>query len=193
MENPLIEISNLTFQYGTHAVLKDFSWKIFKGENWMIGGSSGSGKTTLAKIISGEITSFEGSLNIHFDPDSELPTKVLYVPNWFKFTNLEGDRNFYYQQRYNKFAKNDTLTVFAELKRFSEEEKLKFSEVESYLEIFGFENFREQQLIELSSGEHKKLQLIKALWLKPQILIIDQPYTGLDVRQEAISIGYFLN
>src|SRR5690606_23794856 len=35
-------------------------------------------------------------------------------------------------------------------------------------------------LIELSSGENKKLQLIKALWLKPQLLILDQPYTGLD-------------
>ena len=37
-------------------------------------------------------------------------------------------------------------------------------------------------MIELSSGEHKKLQLVKAFWLKPQILIIDQPYTGLDVK-----------
>ncbi len=48
-----------------------------------------------------------------------------------------------------------------------------------------FENLKEQQLIELSSGEHKKLQLVKALWLKPQILIIDQPYTGLDVKSRA--------
>jgi len=37
-------------------------------------------------------------------------------------------------------------------------------------------------LIELSSGEHKRLQLIKALWLQPQVLIIDQPYTGLDAQ-----------
>jgi len=37
-------------------------------------------------------------------------------------------------------------------------------------------------LIELSSGEHKRLQLVKALWLQPQLLIIDQPYTGLDVQ-----------
>ena len=37
-------------------------------------------------------------------------------------------------------------------------------------------------MIELSSGEHKKLQLVKAFWLKPQILIIDQPYTGLEVK-----------
>ncbi len=107
---------------------------------------------------------------------------AVYVANWYQFTNLEGDRNFYYQQRYNKFAKNDTLTVFAELNHFAQKEQLDFKNVEKYLEIFDFQNFKEQQLIELSSGEHKKLQLVKAFWLKPQILIIDQPYTGLDVK-----------
>jgi len=111
-----------------------------------------------------------------------LPALVHYVSNWFQFTNLEGDRNFYYQQRYNKFSKNNTLTVFAELKHFAKEQQLSFEDVAPYLSIFGFENFKDQQLIELSSGEHKRLQLVKALWLQPQLLIIDQPYTGLDVQ-----------
>ena len=162
--------------------MKNLNFKINKNENWQIGGPSGTGKTTLAKIISGEIKNFEGNIKINFDENSELKQKVVYVSNWYQFTNLEGDRNFYYQQRYNKFAKNDTLTVFAELNHFAQKEQLDFKNVEKYLEIFDFQNFKEQQLIELSSGEHKKLQLVKAFWLKPQILIIDQPYTGLDVK-----------
>ena len=162
--------------------MKNLNFKINKNENWQIGGPSGTGKTTLAKIISGEIKNFEGNIKINFDENSELKQKVIYVANWYQFTNLEGDRNFYYQQRYNKFAKNDTLTVFAELNHFAQKEQLDFKNVEKYLEIFDFQNFKEQQLIELSSGEHKKLQLVKAFWLKPQILIIDQPYTGLDVK-----------
>lgn len=185
MLTTILEIQNLNFQYGSNIVLKNLNWKINKGENWQIGCPSGTGKTTLAKIISGEIKNFEGSIEVNFDENSELPKKVLYVSNWYQFTNLEGDKNFYYQQRYNKFAKNETLTVFAELKHFSKKEYLNFQNVEKYLQIFGFENFKEQQLIELSSGEHKKLQLVKALWLKPQILIIDQPYTGLDVKSRA--------
>lgn len=185
MSTTILEIQNLNFQYGSNIVLKNLNWKINKGENWQIGGPSGTGKTTLAKIISGEIKNFEGNIEFNLDENSELPNKVLYVSNWYQFTNLEGDKNFYYQQRYNKFAKNDTLTVFAELKNFAKKEHLNFQNVEKYLQIFGFENFKEQQLIELSSGEHKKLQLVKALWLKPQILIIDQPYTGLDVKSRA--------
>src|SRR5690606_7814087 len=63
---------------------------------------------------------------------------------------------------------------------YGNKEGLEFKDVEPYLELFGFSNCRNTQLIELSSGENKKMQLIKALWLKPQLLIIDQPYTGLD-------------
>ncbi|SIT96537.1 molybdate transport system ATP-binding protein [Epilithonimonas bovis DSM 19482] len=181
MSNPIIKISNLNFQYN-QPLLSCFDWEISAGECWMLGGLSGSGKTTLAKIISGEIKNFEGKVVVNFDENSELPKKVLYVSNWFQFSNLEGDRNFYYQQRYNQLAKNETATVFAELNHFGKEENLDFEILEYFLEPFGFENFKNQQLIELSSGEHKKLQLLKALWLKPQILIIDQPYTGLDVR-----------
>ncbi|KFC22433.1 ATP-binding cassette domain-containing protein [Chryseobacterium sp. FH1] len=181
MSTPIIQISNLNFQY-SKPILEDLNWEISSGECWMLGGLSGSGKTTLAKIISGELKNFEGKLKVSFDEKSKLPKKVLYVSNWFQFSNLEGDRNFYYQQRYNQQVKNDTLTVFAELSHFAKEENLDFGILESYLESFGFENFKNQQLIELSSGEHKKLQLLKALWLKPQVLIIDQPYTGLDVK-----------
>lgn len=182
MSKPILEIQNLSFQFGSNVVLKNLNFKINKNENWQIGGPSGTGKTTIAKIISGEIKNFEGNIKINFDENSELKQKVIYVSNWYQFTNLEGDRNFYYQQRYNKFAKNDTLTVFAELNHFAQKEQLDFKNVEKYLENFDFQNFKEQQLIELSSGEHKKLQLVKAFWLKPQILIIDQPYTGLDVK-----------
>lgn len=182
MSTPIIQISNLNFQYGNQVGLKDFDWEISCGECWMLGGLSGSGKTTLAKIISGEIKNFEGRVKVSFDETSKLTKKVLYVSNWFQFSNLEGDRNFYYQQRYNQSAKNDTLTVFAELNHFGKEENLDFEILKSYLKSFGFENFKNQQLIELSSGEHKKLQLLKALWLKPQVLIIDQPYAGLDVQ-----------
>ena len=182
MIKSIIEIQNLSFQYGSNAVLENLDWEISSGECWMLGGLSGSGKTTLAKIISGEVKNFEGKVEVNFNDNPELPKKVLYVSNWFQFSNLEGDRNFYYQQRYNQQVKNDTLTVFAELNHFGKEENLDFRILESYLQPFGFENFKNQQLIELSSGEHKKLQLLKALWIKPQVLIIDQPYTGLDVK-----------
>lgn len=179
MQQTLVHIANLDLKYHNQWLFKSLDWDIVKGENWVLGGKSGTGKTALAKCIAQQN---QEQVAIHFDPNSSLAPKVHYVSNWYQFTNLDGDRNFYYQQRYNKQQKNDTLTVYAELEHFAKQEGLAIADVADLLALFDFHKAKDTQLIELSSGEHKKLQLIQALWLKPQLLIIDEPYTGLDKK-----------
>ncbi|CAH0241204.1 Ribosome-associated ATPase [Pedobacter sp. Bi27] len=179
MLKPFVYIQNLNLSYRNKAVLKDLYWEVNVCQNWVLWGESGSGKTSLAKAIAGLIPS-QGSIEINYDAQSKLPAEVLFVESWYQFKNLEGIANFYYQQRYTSLQANDTLTVYAELVAYGKEKGLHFDLVEPILEALGFATFASSQLIELSSGEHKKLQLVKALWLKPQLLIIDQPYTGLD-------------
>lgn len=176
---PLVNIQNLNLKYQQKQVLQDLNWTINYGENWQLGGASGSGKTSLAKIIAGQQNAI-GEIKINFDTNSSLPAKVLFVESWYQFKNLEGVANFYYQQRYTSQQAKDTLTVHAELVNYGKENNLHLDRVEPILAALNFSSFASSQLIELSSGEHKKLQLVKALWLKPQLLIIDQPYTGLD-------------
>jgi molybdate transport system ATP-binding protein len=179
MFKPFVYIQNLNLSYRNKAVLKDLYWEVNVCQNWVLWGESGSGKTSLAKAIAGLIPS-QGSIEINYDAQSKLPAEVLFVESWYQFKNLEGVANFYYQQRYTSLQANDTLTVHAELVAYGKEKGLHLDLVEPILEALGFAAFASSQLIELSSGEHKKLQLVKALWLKPQLLIIDQPYTGLD-------------
>lgn len=179
MTDPVVHIAHLNVQYAGTVILNQLDWNIQRGEHWLIGGKSGSGKSVLAKAMAGQEKA-TGVIRFNFDPESSRPPKAVYVPNWYQFTNLEGDRNFYYQQRYNKQQKNDTLTVYAELLVYAKDEKLDIESATPYLSLFEHVDIRHTQLIELSSGEHKKLQLIKALWLQPQLLIIDEPYTGLD-------------
>ncbi len=180
MKKSIVNIQNLNLKYQQKRVLTDLNWTINIGENWQLGGVSGSGKTSLAKIIAAQ-QSATGDVKINFNTNSELSAEVLYVESWYQFKNVEGVANFYYQQRYTSQQAKDTLTVDTELVSYSKEKGLHFDKVEPILEALNFSAFASSQLIELSSGEHKKLQLVKALWLKPQLLIIDQPYTGLDV------------
>jgi len=179
MFKPFVHIQDLNLSYHKKVVLKDLYWEMNVCENYVIGGKSGTGKTSLAKAIAGLIPT-QGSIEIDFDQLSNLPKEVLYVESWYQFKNLEGVANFYYQQRYTSQQAKETLTVHAELVGYGKEKGLHLDQVEPILEALGFATFASSQLIELSSGEHKKLQLVKALWLKPQLLIIDQPYTGLD-------------
>lgn len=186
-----VQINNLAISYGSNSILSDLSWTIEPNENYVLAGKSGSGKTTLAKAIAGLITG-NGDVNVEFNAESNFRPKVIYVSNWYQFTNLEGDRNFYYQQRYNRHQGNDTLTVKAELLHFANKEKLDLQEIQQKIVAMGFGHTMDSQLIELSSGEHKKLQLLKSLWLKPQLLIIDEPYTGLD-KHSRIELNIWLD
>ena len=179
MSKPVVHIENLNLKYLQKPVLTDLNWTTNPGENWLLTGKSGSGKTSLAKIIAG-LQSGIGEVRISFDNNSSLPKQILFVDSWYQFKNLEGVANFYYQQRYTSQQAKDTLTVHAELVNYARENNLHLDNVEPILEALSFSAFASSQLIALSSGEHKKLQLVKALWLRPQLLVIDQPYTGLD-------------
>lgn len=179
MVYPVVHITNLNLKYHHKPVLKDLNWTISRHENWLLRGTSGSGKTSLAKAIAGLIK-VQGSIDINFDAQNSLPAVAHYVANWYQFTDLEGQSNFYYQQRYNKQATETTSTVKAELEGYGKEHQLQFSAAEKLLAALGFSELINSTLIQLSSGEHKKLQLVKALWFRPQLLIIDQPYNGLD-------------
>lgn len=179
MSEVMVHINNLNVSFNGRSLFKNFSWNISKGDNWLLHGESGSGKSTLAKIIAHLIT-FSGEVKYSFSHDTSLPPSVLYVPNWYEFTNSDGDRNFYYQQRYNYATGSNSATVLADLRKYGEKDNLDILEAERIAQALNFESLLKSQLIELSSGEHKKVQLLKALWLKPQLIIFDQPYNGLD-------------
>ncbi|WP_300598550.1 ATP-binding cassette domain-containing protein [Niabella sp.] len=177
----LLNIEDLSVRYGAKTVLQHVSLTVNQGESWVIRGMSGSGKTTFARAIAGPVK-YTGKLNISYDPQSPLPAATLFVESWYRFTNLEGDRNFYYQQRYNHQQRRDTVTIARELELYGKEHALNNHRLQELITTLDYTRVLDEQLFEVSSGEHKKLQLIKALWLRPQLLIIDQPYTGLDVN-----------
>ncbi|WGQ12072.1 ATP-binding cassette domain-containing protein [Pedobacter gandavensis] len=185
MSKPVVHIHNLNLKYQQQPVLQDLCWTINSNDNWLLCGESGSGKTTLAKAIAGLIPSLEGDIQLNFDLSSALPAQTYYVANWYQFKDLEGASNFYYQQRYQSLATAITATVTAELTRFGNDQGLSFENLEQLLTALGFATLKNAALLQLSSGEHKKLQLVKALWSKPQLLILDQPYNGLDKLSRA--------
>ena len=180
MSQPVVHITNLNLRYRQRPVLQGLDWAIQRGENWLICGKSGSGKTSLAKAIAAQV-SYSGNIKVNFDASSALPAAAHYVANWYQFKDLEGQSNFYYQQRYNKQATETTATVRAELLSYAQKHQLEMKDLAPILEALNFTALLDATLIQLSSGEHKKLQLTKALWLKPQLVILDQPYNGLDV------------
>lgn len=177
MKGATIIVNNVSATFGGNEVLKNVSFTLRAGEHLAVMGASGSGKTTLARILAAQLFA-KGFVAIQYDEASSLYKKVVLTEQRYHFKNLSHTTDFYYQQRYNSFDNNDALTVLQELALLSGKENAGL--VETLLQQFGLYERRHAPLLQLSSGEHKKFQLVKALVSRPQILILDAPFTGLD-------------
>ncbi len=173
-EPVVIKTHNLGYKTGHRTLLHSIDLKIEKGEVFIITGPSGSGKTTLAKIIARELIPTSGEL---FFGEG---LKIEMVPQQDQFISVAGLRTTYYGQRYENPNDDGIPTVKYFLKKaVSKLQKNHFIEVVGELEI---EYLLERKLLSLSNGERKRVQLAMA-WLKnPDVLILDQPFIGLDVH-----------
>jgi molybdate transport system ATP-binding protein len=192
MKQISIHIENLKVKQHGNIVLDGISFDLLPGQHLAIGGASGSGKTTLAKAIAGYLF-HEGSVVIKNTDDNNKPF-IVFVEHRNEFKNLSNQSNFYYQQRYNSSESEDALTVTQELNAYFEKlfpNQNHNNVISFWLHRIGLEHRSNSPLIQLSNGEHKRLQLVKALMLQPDVLIMDQPFTGLDVRSREIVNAVF--
>lgn len=173
-EKVSILVHNVTvMQQGVQA-LTDISFQLQPREHLLITGASGSGKTTLAKALAGQLF-VKGTITFNFPGDNH---KVLLVDQRNEFKNLSNVTDFYYQQRFNSSDNEDALNVEETLLQTSNDKEA----INNLLTEFGLLHRKNAPMIQLSSGEHKRMQLIKALLQQPQVLILDNPFTGLDIN-----------
>jgi molybdate transport system ATP-binding protein len=175
----IIACENVSIQLGGRTILDGVSFRIEEQENWAITGESGSGKSSLAKAISHQIF-FRGEVKFTGKDGQMLSPHIILIEQQHEFKNKSNVTNFYYQQRFNSCDTDDAHSV--------EEELIKFSTGENYhlIELLGLEPLLQKPLIQLSNGENKRLQLVKALMQKPELLILDNPFIGLDITGRAL-------
>ena len=145
------------------------------GEHIAIVGPNGSGKSLLVDMLTGKYPLREGELAYDFSPST---TKTVYDNiKYIAFRDTYGsvDANYYYQQRWNTHDQEDTPEVrdlLGEVKNNVLTQQL--------FELFRIEPMLDKKIILLSSGELRKFQLAKTLLTAPRILIMDNPFIGLD-------------
>lgn len=173
MTQVLIEAQNLTIERGQQLLLNNAQFSINRGDQLLLLGASGCGKSSLAKALAGEFY-YRGNVKINGANDS-MTTGVTLVPQFFYFKDNRGLSDFYYQQRYNSQDNETTAKVGDELQSVINHEP-----VGDLLDLLNLRHRINTPLIQLSSGERKKIQLIKALAKPTPIIILDTPYIGLD-------------
>jgi len=168
-----IEISNLTHVFGTHTVLEDISLDIDKGEFISVVGPNGGGKSTLFKLLLGLVQPAKGSVRINgISPNSKNSIQTGYVPQL-----KTADRSFpalaielvasgiksNWVGRINRDLKNQCLAA---------------------MEKVNAVHLADKSLSGLSGGELQRIYLARSIARQPQLLLLDEPATGIDTASE---------
>lgn len=163
VRNPLVRLSQ--------SVTLDF----LAGEHLAIVGPNGAGKSLLIDMLTGKYPLKEGELIYDFSPSTTQTVydNIKYIA--FRDTYGSADANYYYQQRWNAHDQEDAPLV-SEMLGEVKDDALK----QQLFELFRIEPMLDKKIILLSSGELRKFQLTKTLLTAPRILIMDNPFIGLD-------------
>lgn len=160
----ILEVKNIYKSFGEKSVLKDVSFTVEGGKAFGLLGRNGAGKTTTIRILMNVFPADSGEILIDGKTIDHDKIGIGYLPE---------ERGLY-----PKKLIIDQLTYFAELKGMAKKDAIKA--VDYWLEKLGVSEYRNKRLDTLSKGNQQKIQLITALAHNPEIVILDEPFSGLD-------------
>ncbi len=176
MQN-IIAIENGVTRNPVYRMRDPLNLRIGKGEHVAIVGPNGAGKSLLVDTITGRYPLLMNEVMYDFSPsESKMACdNIKYIT--FRDSYGDSDATYYYQQRWNTHDIDDTPVVRDLLPSCRNEELRK-----ALYGLFGVEEMLDKHIILLSSGELRKFQLTKALLGGPRVLIMDNPFIGLDAK-----------
>lgn len=167
---PLLEIRDVSLSYHTTAgetpALSHLTFHLMPGEFLAVVGPSGCGKSTLLNLICGLLTAEEGSVLMNDTPPSPGDSRIGYM--------LQKDHLLEWRTIYQNVILG--LEIRGNLTR----EKL--NDIEQMLCTYGLDKFRNAHPSQLSGGMRQRAALIRTLALKPDLLLLDEPFSALDYQ-----------
>ncbi len=162
-----IIIKNISKTYKNQVALNSINLNIKKGEIVGLLGPNGAGKSTLIKILTGYISANNGEVKICGDNINENPKLV--------------------KQKIGYLAENNPLYIEMYIKEYlkyiAEIYKVSFQEIDKIIELTGLNSEKNKKINQLSKGYKQRVGLAAALIHNPEVLILDEPTTGLDPNQ----------
>lgn len=174
----MIRITNGVARHPLWRMAEPINLHIEKGEQIAIVGDNAAGKSRLVEVLTGHYPLLLNEVHYDFSPSKSalLSDNLKYIS--FRDSYGEQDGTYYYQQRWNQHDIPDDMPKVKDcLPR-------PFQRMEEWSRLFSplLEGLGEATLISLSSGELRKFQMAKALASNPRILILDNPFIGLDAQ-----------
>lgn len=167
----MIEVEHLTKKFGDLKAVQDLSFKVEKGKIWGLLGPNAAGKTTTMRILTGYLPATDGKATVADYDVFEQPNEVKKITGY-----LPENVPLYPEMTISSY-----LNFVSEIKQIPTSKRKEA--VNRTIEISGLESVRKRLIKNISRGFKQRVGLAQALIHEPQILILDEPTTGLDPAQ----------
>lgn len=162
---PIINVDNLSYYYDSFPALDHISFSVERGDFLGIIGPNGAGKTTLFQCILGIMSNFSGEINLfgsNVKQNKKILQRIGYVP----------------QKKSVEQTFPATVSEIISLGVIGKD--IKKESIESAIEFVELGSYRNKRIGELSEGQQQRVIIAKALVKQPELLILDEPTTGID-------------
>ena len=149
-----------------------------KGEHWLVFGPNASGKSFLSKLICGSFLLRDGRISYNFDDKKATKPSESIVLITFRDQYGDMSQSPFYQFRWNHGLHDDALPTVADILNQTAQTAIH----EEYKIAEGVHDLLNKPVIVLSSGEFRRFQIVKAIINRPALLILDNPFIGLDSK-----------
>ncbi len=170
---PILELRNVSVKFNSIIALDDISFELRQGERVAVIGPNGAGKSTLFNVIAGVLTPTRGQVDVFGHAPGEHIC-IAYVPQ-----RSEVDWKF-------PVSVADVVMMgrVGRLGLFKQPKRQDWQRVEQSLELVGMAHLAKRQIGELSGGQQQRVFIARALAQEAELMLMDEPFTGLDVRSQ---------
>ena len=161
----MLKVENVTKKYGDLTAVDNLSFEVKEGEIFGLLGLNGAGKTTTFRMIMGLLDDYKGKITLN-------DKKIDY--------SVTDNIGFLTEER----SLLTKMTVLEQIQYYGVLKGMDYDEIEGkldkYLKEFNIEEYKNKKIKELSKGNQQKVQFISAIIHEPKLLILDEPFSGLD-------------
>jgi molybdate transport system ATP-binding protein len=176
---------------------QDTDWTVLEDEHWAIVGPNGAGKSTLVRAICGRVPVVRGRIRYHWHIDAShgRPQEQVAGVSLDSLRQVLGREGGYYQARWNSGVGGQGTSVSEYLSERQVKALNPFQVIQEpsaagqfaarrreTVALLGIGDLMGRRMVELSDGERRKVEIARALLKDPRLLILDNPFTGLDAR-----------